>query len=724
MCTVLAFSACNKDDDGPAKDPVEETITPPEEETVTPPTVLTGVFKDSEVQGLSFTTTTQTGITNEKGEFSYVEGETITFKVGELTLGSATAEAVMTPISLVKTVDAAASIESPTVQNMAALLQTLDQDSDHSNGISISQEVVAAMGIQTIDFSLPVESTLADIVLSVAQNEGTALQIIYPGEATENMANALNMEYNAPDNYTLSHLMPTLKAFLQSADRGHTPASAVYKNTFDVEGKLVSTSIISRFSGKVFYDFNFTGYAVDGQPTNGNYTIYNASGLNGGSLGFPTRELDLELTYDANHHLATFTELSNGQALDTNQFTVFDEENRPLAYFRDLAENDPNVTFTISLSFTYENGLIKTSSRDYYREETGEDNYYLDDSQRDFTYTYNEYDNITVIDYPRTFEFTSVLNGEENNSIFESVTKETFTYDTTQKLTSITASEQGTNTDGSPFSQDRVKAFDENELLDSQIFTSPDSETTIDYEAGLRVSDFRIFNGQISSENEYNADGSSIQTSYYYDEGELYLTETYERDADFRITKRTETYYLEGEINFIDESLYDSNGNIITIISKDANGQLLFTYNYTYNSAGEIATVEGLNADGSVLFIEEWEYENGLLSRITVYNPNGTLFAVYYYDEGQIVLGEFYDENGNLVETVDYRESAKASSIVSKRLKASKAQENLMYNDSRFHRETQGAMMSKKALGTKRSIQNQNELILQHLQISRQARNN
>lgn len=42
-------------------------------------TVLTGVFVDSAVQGVAYTTATQLGTTNELGQFSYMAGENVTF---------------------------------------------------------------------------------------------------------------------------------------------------------------------------------------------------------------------------------------------------------------------------------------------------------------------------------------------------------------------------------------------------------------------------------------------------------------------------------------------------------------------------------------------------------------------------------------------------------------------------------------------------------------------
>lgn len=44
----------------------------------------TGVFLDAEVGNIDFETETQSGTTNDAGEFEYQEGEQVTFSIGEL----------------------------------------------------------------------------------------------------------------------------------------------------------------------------------------------------------------------------------------------------------------------------------------------------------------------------------------------------------------------------------------------------------------------------------------------------------------------------------------------------------------------------------------------------------------------------------------------------------------------------------------------------------------
>ncbi len=668
ICAMMAFSACNKDDDNPITTE-EETANPPKEEVMDPPEVLTGVFRDSEVQGLSFSTATQNGTTNDKGEFSFLEGETITFKVGELTLGSVVADTLITPISLAKAIDANATIASPLAQNIAALLQTLDSDNDHSNGIIIPQNIASAIGVQNIDFTQPIESTLADIVLSVAQNQGPALQIVYPGQAADNMAAALNIDYDAPPNFAISHLMPALKAFFQGYYKQHTPASAVYKNTFDVEGRLISTDIISRFSGNMLYSFRFSGYADDGQPVTGTYTSFNANSRFGSAVLNASFEYGLELGYDEDHRLTEFGELFNGQMSNLTQFTTFDEDNRPLSYFRDLSQEGEDLEFTITIDATYENGLINTSRRNFYQEYDQGGVTGIINTTRELTYTYNEVKNLTNIDFTRVFEETFTQDGVVTNTVDDGTHNETLSYNN-NKLVTHQSLEQGTTGADVTYTSEWTRAYDANELLDSYTFSSTlNRESFIDYEAGILLSSQDFFNGQLTFEVSYAADGSSTFTNYFYNENnDLIRTELFERDANFRTIKQTNVYYDNGVISFIDELFYDENGNIGSIIYKDADGTVVQTNNYTYNASGQIISVEGLFADGSLRFTEEWEYNSdGLLTTINVFRADGTLEAIYRYENGELATGEFYDEDGNLIETVDYTTSGKSKLNTNKR---------------------------------------------------------
>ena len=112
---------------------------------------MEGRFLDSAVEGLEYQTQMHFGVTDEDGTFMYMEGETVMFYVGDIVMGEALAQSIMTPIDLV---DGAIDETHPMVINMARFLQTLDEDMDPENGITITDEVRAAMIGHMMDFNM------------------------------------------------------------------------------------------------------------------------------------------------------------------------------------------------------------------------------------------------------------------------------------------------------------------------------------------------------------------------------------------------------------------------------------------------------------------------------------------------------------------------------------------------------------------------------------------
>ncbi|QOJ23256.1 MAG: adhesin [Gammaproteobacteria bacterium] len=99
----------------------------------------TGILVDSAVSGVTYAATSgKSGTTDEKGNFSFTHGDKIEFKLGDLTLGNIQGSQIVTPIEL-------AGDNNNKLQNLLVLLQSLDSDSDLSNGIAISRETSAAV---------------------------------------------------------------------------------------------------------------------------------------------------------------------------------------------------------------------------------------------------------------------------------------------------------------------------------------------------------------------------------------------------------------------------------------------------------------------------------------------------------------------------------------------------------------------------------------------------
>jgi para-nitrobenzyl esterase len=121
LTAVMALNACGSGDDEPA------------------PATLSGTFVDSPVAGLNVVgTRTAAGTTDAAGRFSYQAGETLTFSIGGLSLGSAAGAGVLTPLSITS---GAASAADQRVSNKLILLQTLDADGDLNNGIQITEAI-------------------------------------------------------------------------------------------------------------------------------------------------------------------------------------------------------------------------------------------------------------------------------------------------------------------------------------------------------------------------------------------------------------------------------------------------------------------------------------------------------------------------------------------------------------------------------------------------------
>ncbi|MBF0424887.1 MAG: hypothetical protein HQL66_03595 [Magnetococcales bacterium] len=107
-----------------------------------------GRFVDAPVQGISYTTATLSGITDSNGAFLYRTGETVTFKVGDVLLGSASGTSTVTPITLA---GAGATSASPIAVNIASFLQSLDQNGGSGSSIVIPH--TASVALKSTDAS-------------------------------------------------------------------------------------------------------------------------------------------------------------------------------------------------------------------------------------------------------------------------------------------------------------------------------------------------------------------------------------------------------------------------------------------------------------------------------------------------------------------------------------------------------------------------------------------
>ena len=178
---ILGLSACGGSSGGSNENGTTATST-----VNTKVTTYAGVFLDSAVEGLNYTTASQSGKTDENGQFTYQANEVITFSIGDIQFPTITAAQLITPLTLFNTDD----INQIAVVNMLRLLQSLDTDGDPTNNITISDTVHELANGLTIDFAA---SDFDEQVNTLISNSGATHQALVSQQmATYHFQQTLN----------------------------------------------------------------------------------------------------------------------------------------------------------------------------------------------------------------------------------------------------------------------------------------------------------------------------------------------------------------------------------------------------------------------------------------------------------------------------------------------------------------------------------------------------
>lgn len=158
------------------------------------PAPKTGVFLDSPVINIGYRTATQVGVTSVLGEYNYLQGETVTFFIGALEFAPTQATGVLTPLEIAGTQD----INNPAVINMIRLLQTLDQDGNPDNGITITETAKTAatqvnFGLSELDFES--SSAVLNLITNAGQDNATT-QLVGTADAIAHFEQTLAADFS------------------------------------------------------------------------------------------------------------------------------------------------------------------------------------------------------------------------------------------------------------------------------------------------------------------------------------------------------------------------------------------------------------------------------------------------------------------------------------------------------------------------------------------------
>ena len=154
------------------------------------PEVQTGVFIDSPVAGIEYETDSQTGLTDELGQFNYLDGEVVRFRLGNVTIG----EAVAGTQVFVKDLFPEEEEFSRAQVNLARLMLLLDADDLPANGIQIDQATRDAALNWQLDFS---SEAFSESLVPVAEALGKDTNSLLSSErfAGQHLLGSLSCEY-------------------------------------------------------------------------------------------------------------------------------------------------------------------------------------------------------------------------------------------------------------------------------------------------------------------------------------------------------------------------------------------------------------------------------------------------------------------------------------------------------------------------------------------------
>jgi hypothetical protein len=270
LAVFSVLAACGSSDNAPAE---------------TAKTPITGVFLDGAVENLDYVAgTAAKASTNAKGEFTCYAGDTVSFSVGGIALGSAACAATITPLQLAGVTD----VKDVKVVNRLLTLQLLDDDSDPANGIKLTADAKTALASKSADFS----ATAATFNTALGANLAAA-GAKYAARSIDDSRRALVREH-FEDTLASKVGMPVNESFTQTTPLG---AVAVTVTRYQM---LAATSYYIPYEGanaKVKEDFPLgflpsygSSIAFKGTTANGDLEFYGLTdrGPNGDGPNLPS----------------------------------------------------------------------------------------------------------------------------------------------------------------------------------------------------------------------------------------------------------------------------------------------------------------------------------------------------------------------------------------------------------------------------------------------------
>ena len=338
--------------------------------------VASGTFTDAApVSGLQYTTATQSGTTDSKGTFYYIPGETVSFSVGSITVGQATAASALNSFSLVGMTAPITSLgedfnaNMPELRlfqqaiNISSFLQTLDSDADLSNGISIPSQAIALATNTNIKFNQKSERFQASFAFKNFIGRCRTAGIWGGTRVITSSADAANRLYAGLG------LVPKLYAHSKN-DNG---ASGYVTTSFDTNGKYSQTQSFNSSGILLSYStfiYDANGFITQQQTFNGMNILQSSSTYTYDGNGLLTQghysdggvhDSSYSVTYDANGNQTQSQDFDISGALKVTYKSTYDSDGNQTE-FQTL---DPSNVITSSSTYTYDADGNQTQELDF-----------------------------------------------------------------------------------------------------------------------------------------------------------------------------------------------------------------------------------------------------------------------------------------------------------------------------------------------------------------------
>lgn len=152
---------------------------------------VSGTLLDSAVEGVAYRASPsgKNGTTNASGGFECLTGDTLTFKLGDVTLGTVACATTITPLELAGI--ASWTGDDDKVNNRLLFLQSLDEDDNPANGIKISSAMLASFSGKFLDFSKAASAfdiDLAALLPGIEDKFGNSYQDRAPNDSRRKLA--------------------------------------------------------------------------------------------------------------------------------------------------------------------------------------------------------------------------------------------------------------------------------------------------------------------------------------------------------------------------------------------------------------------------------------------------------------------------------------------------------------------------------------------------------